>query len=400
VATQVIESTRLTPAIDPFQVGSRAVVLFAVVTAYAWLSFIFLPLLIDTYVASFHLSAKSAGVVGGSELGALTLAALISSVTVHKHDKRVLCSLGALIVIFGNLFSIATKSWELLGLSRLVVGAGLGMVVSATNALPALSERSERLYAYGQLALCVLGSLLIFSVPPIVARAGYQGIFYLEIAISAVAIVCSAGLPAGIVVRGRPSGVQLPVNAAVIRSLAGAALFYGVQTALWAFSGQAGAMVGLSADAIDNFIGASAIIGAGGALLAIALGTRAGLLWPLIIGFGSQAILGVLLYSAFGAASFAVAMMLITASCVFTTPYILAVAARLDNLGRVASATGAFMNFGAAFGPVLAGSAAARVGYGWMACGSAILLAGGLAIVLRPARLVDGAREAGAVGDD
>ena len=370
---------------DPFVGNAAATSALVLLTVFAWLSFIFLPVLIDQYVNAYGYSESMAGSLAGGEVGALTLVTLIVSRGIQRRDKRLLCTVGGVLVIGGNALSLAATEWEVLGLSRLVVGSGLGLVVAATNSLPALSKASERLYALGQFALCVFGCLLILGVPFAVGRAGSAGIYWLEAGTAVVALLCTKWLPPG---RARPMPEErgrLHIDVMVMRAVGGACLFYIVQTALWAFAARAGERVGMTSDGIEAFLAASAICGAGGAALAIFLGTRLGIIAPLAIGFLSQAGFGVLLYSGRSKAEFAAAVLLITVSSTFVTPYLLTVAARLDPLGRVASAVGGFMNLGATIGPILAGAAAARFGFHWIGLGSAAVLAVGLGVIHAPA---------------
>lgn len=375
---------------DPFSGDAIAVGSLAVVTAFAWLSFIFLPALIDNYVRGYGFTEMRAGLLASIEVGSLTLAALLTAPSVNRRDKRLLCIVGAVAVLLGNALSLLSSGWGFIGVSRLIVGGGLGLVVCATSALPALSQRSERLYALGQFALCMFGSLLIFAVPPLVSRLGIHAVFWLEIAASIVALLGSAGLPAGIRREGpiRAQG-SMPLNTSVVRALAAASLFYVVQTALWAFAGQAGQHAGLDDSSVDYYLGASAMCGLLGATLALVLGARLGTYRPLALGFLSQALFGLALYACPRRVVFIPAVLLITVSSVFVTPYLMATAARLDPLGRVASAAGAFLNLGATVGPVAAGLAASRLGYAWIGYASVACLLFGFVLIGRPARQVD-----------
>jgi predicted MFS family arabinose efflux permease len=358
-------------------------------TAYAWMTFIFLPILLDNFVRDLGLSVERAGLVSSGELAAVALVAMISAATIHRRDKRSLCIAGALLVIGGNVLSALVSDWMTLAISRIVVGSGLGLVVSAVTALPALSEQTEKLYAYGQFGVCVLAAILIFSVPSVAQSFGYRGVYYLEIAMSSVSIACALALPAGVRVLETERALTMPINGPVVSTLVAAILFYCVQTGLWALAGQAGTRIGLSAATVDRWLAISGIVGIGGPLIAIALGARIGLLRPLLLGFGSQAVLGLVLYATTASAGFVLSTALLTGSAMFGTAYILAVAARLDSLGRVASAAGAIMNFGAIGGPFFAATLGQHYGYSAVGYGSALGLAAGFAVILWPTKIVD-----------
>ena len=211
---------------------------------------------------------------------------------------------------------------------------------------------------------------------------------------AAAALLVAPALPAGVSNRAVAAPARLHVDTNARRALAAACLFYIVQTSLWAFAGQAGERAGLAAERVDFYLAASAMCGVGGAGLAMLLGMRRGMLAPLVCGFLAQAVFGLLLYVGRGAVVFVPSVLLITFSSVFVTPYLLALAAELDPLGRLASAAGAFMNLGATVGPIAAGAIAARFGHAWIGYLSALLLVGGLAVVAGPAR-VRGSAHAG-----
>jgi predicted MFS family arabinose efflux permease len=370
---------------DPFSGKPAAVCALVLVTVFAWLSFIFLPVLVDQYVTSYHLSELVAGSLVGLEVGALTVVTLVVSRDVQARDKRRLCGLGAMLTMAGSCLSIASRGWLPLALSRVIVGSGLGLAIAATNALPALSPKSEKLYALGQLGLCVFGGLLIFAVPVAMGVAGITGVYWLEIAAALIALLVTLWIPRGVMRSEGRTNTGWRTDAVALRAVGGACAFYIVQTALWAFAGRAGASIGVPAAAIATYLGASALCGVGGAVLATYLGTRIGVMTPLVLGFCSQAVFGLMLYTGRTIGQFAAAVLLITFSSVFVTPYLLTVAARLDPLGRVASAAAGLMNFGATVGPMAAGVAAARVGLPWIGFGSAALLVVGLWVISLPA---------------
>ena len=81
---------------DPFVGRIGAVGALTLVTVFAWLSFIFLPVLVDLYIHTYGFSQAGAGTLAGIEVGALTVVALALSSSVHRRDKRVLCIAAAI----------------------------------------------------------------------------------------------------------------------------------------------------------------------------------------------------------------------------------------------------------------------------------------------------------------
>lgn len=374
---------------DPFGGRPLAISALMVLMAFSWTSVVVLPLLITAYVQAYHLSEPVAGMLSTVEIGALSLAAFLVSPTIHLMDKRRLCIVGCAAVGIGNGISCSfTSLWPFI-VSRALVGAGEGLVVAATNALPAQARNGQRLYALGQVALGVGASLLIFASPLALARSPAQGVFWVEICASVITLCLALGLPPAITrAEEHAKAGRFPLNGAVLGALFSTMLFFIAQTALWAFADQVGAERGLADGQVDSYLGFSVLIGLVGSSTATWLGNRRGVLIPLVFGFLTVTVLGVAMYSIPSPLAFAAGVLLINVFIVFVTPYIFTVLAELDSYGRVASAGGAFTNLGNTLAPALSGLAAAYIGYSAIGYASAICLIAGLVCALPGARAV------------
>lgn len=374
---------------DPFEGRRWAVPALMVLTVISWLSVILLPLLITAYIEAYGLSAPVAGALSTAEIGALSVAALLVSPRIHRMDKRSLCLIGCVAVVVGNVLSCTVSSlWPLVA-SRIIVGVGQGVIVAAINALPAQSQNSQRLYALSQVGLGLGAGVLIFAAPLALARSAALGVFWVEIFAGVVAFVCAVALPSGID-RGAHtvSTGRFPVSWPIIGAFLSTMLFFIAQTAAWAFADRVGTDRGLTSEALNSYLGVSVLIGVVGSSTATWLGNRLGILLPLIVGFVAVAGLCVAMYSIPSEAAFIAGVLLINVFIVFVSPYIFTVLAELDSHGRVASAGGAFTNFGNTIAPTLSGLTAAYVGYSAIGYAAALCLIAGLMCALPAANVV------------
>ncbi len=263
---------------DPFAGRPARVFALVVLTAFSWLSVILLPLLISAYVRAYGLSEPLAGTLSTLEIGALSLATFLLSPKIHQIDKRVLCLGGAAAVLAGNVASCLFGSFGSLLASRVLVGVGQGMVVAATNALPAQSANGQRLYALAQIGLGIGASLLIFSSPGALHWSPSRGVFLVEIFAAVAALAISTLIPPGIERRneGGPVGA-FPFDGAVAGAFLSTTLFFVAQTAAWAFADRVGADRGIAPATVETYLGLSVLIGVAGSSTATWLGNRAGL---------------------------------------------------------------------------------------------------------------------------
>jgi predicted MFS family arabinose efflux permease len=370
----------MTGRVDPFSKSKVSILSLVVLTAYGWLSGVLLPILIEGYITTYKLSETWAGALGTAEIGTLSIVAFIVSPYIHLRDKRALCVIGCLLVIAGNGLSYMANGLPLLATGRIAVGAGLGLVVAATNALPTHSENSNRLYALGQLGLGIMASLLFFAAPWATERFGAKGVFVIEVGASIVALLLAPPLPSGIqTVEHQADAGRFPLNVNVLSAFAATALFFVAQTALWAFADRMGAGLSLTVETIARYLAFSCLLAIAGGAIAVCLGERLRLATPLVIGFVGVAVMGVLMYGVPSKSAFATGVLFVNFFSVFVTPYMPTILADLDRHGRVVSAGGAFTNVGCTIAPLLSGLTAAYIGYAAIGYMSAACLVIGLA---------------------
>jgi hypothetical protein len=139
-------------------------------------------------------------------------------------------------------------------------------------------------------------------------------------------------------------------------------------TMAWAFLERIGSEVGYGSDAIGNLLSLQAIIGIFGPIIASVIGSRFGLKAPVSIGI---LVSGLATYivsqSADSKWAYTVFVMFMPGTYFFTLAYLTALAAELDEKGRVVAASGSALMGGIALGPVLGGELIVMKGdYAWI----------------------------------
>jgi predicted MFS family arabinose efflux permease len=348
---------------DPFLGKPWAIASLAYVTAYGWFAVTVLPLQIFEYIGAYHLEEWSAAVLAAIEVIALAITALAVTPSIAFRNKRAMCAGGCIATTVANLLSLLPMPWYVLLVTRIIAGAGFGVVVASTNALPVLSRQSAHLFALGQLALCLFNALIFFLLPLAIEPFGLHGLFLFEAGTALVTAAVSMGLPKGLLVRSSRRLQSMPRNGKVIGALASTFLYFHAEILLWSFAVQSGAAHGLKASEVDSALAWGSGIGTFGALAAVFIGLRWKLKAPLVIGYSVTGLLGLFMYLPGSQRAFTLAVLAICFFIVYVTPYILEVLAQLDAEGRVASAGGALINFGSGFAPLMAGGLAHEFGY-------------------------------------
>jgi predicted MFS family arabinose efflux permease len=146
--------------------------------------------------------------------------------------------------------------------------------------------------------------------------------------------------------------------------------------ALWAFGERIGRRAGLDASAIGLVLALASLIVLACGGLASWLGTRAGRIGPLSLGFLVCVPAAVVLGYAGSPAAWVPSVLLLAAGFFFAQPFMMGTLAALDRHGRVVAAAGAAMTVGAALGPGVGGLLVGSGSYGrlgWFGAACAVL---------------------------
>jgi predicted MFS family arabinose efflux permease len=352
--------------------------------ALGWVDLILLPFMIGSVVDELGVSESTVGWLGAIEIGALTLTSFLIAARLHKVDFRGFAVLGIMLVILGNVLSIFISDFWQLCCSRILVGAGLGLIASIANALASLTAAPERTFALMQFGLASFASILIFLAPTMMSVYGLNGVFMLQIAVSVIVGALFFLLPARPYAIEAYSGnvedsARMPVLA-IFSLLSLACLFVG-HSALWAFSERVADSLSIDSYAIGKVLAISAFLGLGGATFAYLLGMRVGYAWPVYAGFFLQLVLGFLMYSSRDISLYMTSVLFLNFGIVFVTPYMMSLLAEVDQSGRAPALGPAFVNVGSAIGPLYGSFAVATAGYAGVSIATALAFIVGSIII-------------------
>jgi len=135
------------------------------------------------------------------------------------------------------------------------------------------------------------------------------------------------------------------------------------QGSVFMFIAEIGERSQLGEQAVGNALGATALAGLTGAVLAAWLGGRFGSRWPIVIGIGGNVLAAAGLALVVSAIPYVMLNLVWNLAFYFVVPYLMGVMAELDDRGRWVVAVDAIWWLGDAAAPVVGGMIVARSGY-------------------------------------
>ncbi len=339
--------------------------------------FIVQPGFVQGLVAHYRFSEQQAGYVASAEMWGLALTTLTMSWVASRLDWRKLLWVSTLIVVGGNLGSLATVDPVGFAVWRFVAGLGCGVLVSLSFTLVGLTANPDRNFGYLIAAVLTYGAFGLWLMPAAFDRVGMQGLIVFFALFPLLALPLLRYLP-----RSGEEQVQVESDAvdlgAGLQAMAVATMlgYFLAQGAVWAYLFLIGLGGGVDEQGVANGLTISQFLGIAGALMAAALGKRFGRLWPLCIGILGGIVPLLFLFGRFSALEYGVLVSGYNFAWNLTHPYLLAAIASFDRSGRlVVHAVGAQM-LGLAIGPAIAATVVGADDYGRV-----LALGGGLFLV-------------------
>ena len=380
-------------------IGEIRMTLAAFAAAYGvgFLPLLVQPFLIGASIVSLGLSGAEAGLLGTAEFAGIMIGSLAVAPMIGKLPRRTLAITGTAVAIACNLVSIASDTYTLLVVMRIIAGLGCGAALASGNATIANSTNPERVAGNMALLFVILMILTSYGFAWVVTAQGLQGAFAAMAGTMGVMLILLIWLP-----QTPPSSFAAHRSGKVSRrpiiSLAttmvwlGGFMFAWRDMMQWAFIERIGVSAGLPTEKIGSLLSLQAFIGLLGPLSAMWLARRIGLTLPLLFGIiSSGAVTYLVIQSADDAALYRSAVMFVAITYFFALSYLSAMAAGMDREGRVAAGLGSFMMAGATLAPVSTGFLIDRGGYDVI--GFAVIIIVAVTIVAVSTALLLKARE-------
>lgn len=316
-----------------------------------------LPYIAGAAQRDLHFDAQQVGLLTAALLGGVIVVMASSVFWVRRIDWRVLVGFGSVLAFIAFAGAAQARSFELLAAMLALSSIGNGVIYAPALCLLGDTPDPDRHFGRAFFLQIVLGGLAGFITTELGQQWGMRGVMLLLAALYLLPLATLPWLP-------RASTQQ---NALVSRhATLGAAPMYGGlvgmllltigPTAAWVFFEAIGVAAGFATRSVGNVIAAGLLLGAFGALLSGAAGTKFGRLLPL-----SAATAGLVVVFATAILTRSLA---IYAACAFAFQFLwnfslsfqYGAVSQADASGRLIVLAPVFQGVGAVLAPAMAGA--------------------------------------------
>ena len=338
------------------------------------LSYYAQPQLLNPIMSHFGRGEEDVGWMYGAEVFAYAVTALVAAGPLARLSRVGVALFGGAILVAANLISglVASglgDSFELLQFSRVMAGAGGGLLGAAGSAAAAGARDPQRVFA-----IVTFASFLLIAVEPpllplVLTPFGASGGFFALAGATALMMPLFVWLlPPRRDDGEEKSSIWAGLLSAPNRSFAVFAMlalfiYEAGQGAVFMFIAEIGERSQLNEQAVGNALGATALAGLAGAVFAAWLGRRFGNRWPIVFGIGGNVLAAAGLALVASAIPYVVMNLVWNLAYYFVVPYLMGVMAEMDDRGRWVVAIDSIWWLGDAAAPAVGGMIVARSGY-------------------------------------
>ena len=236
----------------------------------------------------------------------------------------------------------------------ILAGLSLGSLLASTNRIMAQSANVHSSFSRTYITECLFSGTAYLVGPIVVALGGLPALFAALAALALIACIFMGQIAASHVPIDRsPAAPRGTLNAAPAIALTGFAVLMTGQALVWLDAVGNGAAIGLSAVEVGRVMGGGVAAGLVGALVAHAVGTRFGILKPLIAGGAALAASVATMSSPSGMLSYTIGAIGVATSTFILMPYVFTLLSGVDRSGRAAAMGPAFLLAGNSVAPYL-----------------------------------------------
>tara|TARA_B100000212_G_scaffold137985_1_gene103950 strand:+ start:1100 stop:2257 length:1158 start_codon:yes stop_codon:yes gene_type:complete len=309
------------------------------------------------------------GTIATFETLSISIASIVLSRIVNRLDRKKIFITSAILVIFGNILTILAPSLNYVILARIISGLGSGAIVATVVATIARGSNAQMTFALLNSGVGVMGVLLPFCLPIIIASNGMNGAYSFHLFISLFIFLFISLLALSSESENKQNTISSYKGYAGWASMLGTSLIFLGHAGIFAFSAKIGATLGISVIQVGYVFMAGGLLTIFGPLLAGFIGQRFGSLVPCLILITILLVTGIILANVKSALIFFIAVPLCGMIPMILTPFFLGGMAKLDPSGSLAAAHPAFSTMGGAAGPVVMGYTIDMAGFtsiGWV----------------------------------
>ena len=309
------------------------------------------------------------GTIATFETLSISVASIILSRIVNRFDRKKIFITAAILVILGNILTILAPTLNYVILARVISGLGSGAIVATVVATIARGSNAQMTFALLNSGVGVMGVLLPFCLPIIIASNGMNGAYSFHLFISLFTFLFISFLTLSNGADDNQNTVSSYKGYAGWASMMGTSLIFLGHAGIFAFSAKIGATLGISVIQVGYVFMAGGLLTIFGPLLAGFIGQRFGSLFPCLILITILLVTGIILANVTSALIFFIVVPLCGMIPMILTPFFLGGMAKLDPSGSLAAAHPAFSTMGGAAGPVVMGYTIDMAGFtsiGWV----------------------------------
>ena len=309
------------------------------------------------------------GTIATFETLSISVASIILSRIVNRLDRKKIFITAAVLVILGNILTILVPTLNYVILARVISGLGSGAIVATVVATIARGSNAQMTFALLNSGVGVMGVLLPFCLPIIIASNGMNGAYSFHLFISLFIFLFISFLTLSSGADDNQNTVSSYKGYAGWASMIGTSLIFLGHAGIFAFSAKIGATLGISVIQVGYVFMAGGLLTIFGPLLAGFIGQRFGSLLPCLILITILLVSGIILANVTSPIIFFIAVPLCGMIPMILTPFFLGGMAKLDPSGSLAAAHPAFSTMGGAAGPVVMGYTIDIAGFtsiGWV----------------------------------
>ena len=309
------------------------------------------------------------GTIATFETLSISVASIILSRIVNRLDRKKIFITAAVLVILGNILTILVPTLNYVILARVISGLGSGAIVATVVATIARGSNAQMTFALLNSGVGVMGVLLPFCLPMIIASNGMNGAYSFHLFISLFIFLFISFLTLSSGADDNQNTVSSYKGYAGWASMIGTSLIFLGHAGIFAFSAKIGATLGISVIQVGYVFMAGGLLTIFGPLLAGFIGQRFGSLLPCLILITILLVSGIILANVTSPIIFFIAVPLCGMIPMILTPFFLGGMAKLDPSGSLAAAHPAFSTMGGAAGPVVMGYTIDMAGFtsiGWV----------------------------------
>lgn len=329
-----------------------------------------MPAMVAAMASQPGIGTEGAGYLVSVNMAGIFCGTLLCTLFHDRASAKRLIIAGLLVMMLGNLATIAVMSMPALLATRMLSGLGEGFAAGVCFSLLAGSARPASTFAYYTAGQAVVGAIGMGTLPWLVAAFDWRA-FYVAMTVIAV----PALFLAGIATRGISGRIErLPkgrISGSGWTSLAIIFVYFTGMALVWAFLQRIGELNGLPLPVTSAALASSALAGLAGSLAVAFGGERLSDRIASIIGIALVASSAAGLFVGSTAAFFFGAWAL-NFAWGFQYPFLFRMLARTD-AGKGAAVTPMATGTALSVGPALGGMILANVGSG-AACAAFLLM--------------------------